>query len=137
MHVVRRMRKKDLKNVKSLIRSIPGLWHDFYTDDTITRAFFSCEDLAFVYECKGKIACCIFAHDLGFKGFLSMLAVSGEMQHRGVGRQLLTHVEKALRKRGCELIVSDVWKSAENFYKKHGWDYPEAVLMRKRLVSAS
>lgn len=137
MYVIRRMRKKDLKDVKSLIQSIPGLWHYVYTDDTIERAFASCEDLAFVYELNGQIEGCIFAHDLGFKGFVSMLAVSGEMQHRGIGGQLLTHVEHALQKRGCELVVSDVWKSAENFYKKHGWKYPEAVLLRKRLVNES
>ena len=132
--MIRRMRKRDLKDVKSLIQSIPGLWHDVYTDKTIARAFVSCAGLAFVYEYHNRLAGCIFAHDLGFKGFLSMLAVSEKMRHHGIGEQLLKYVEDILRKRGCELIVSDVWKSAENFYKKNGWDYPEAVLLRKRLI---
>ena len=132
--MIRRMEKRDLKDVKSLMLSIPGLWHDVYTDDTIARAFVSCEEMAFVYESADKVVGCIFAHDLGFKGFLSMLAVSEEMQNRGIGGQLLQHLENLLREEGCELIVSDVWSSAEDFYKKHGWDYPEAILMRKRLV---
>ncbi|MGB3480003.1 MAG: GNAT family N-acetyltransferase [bacterium] len=131
--MIRKMQKKDLKGVKLLIQSVPGLWHDIYTDETIARAFVSSEDLAFVYDSNGQIVGGIFAHDLGFKGFLGMLAVSEKMQYHGIGKQLLEYVEDILRKRGCELIVSDVWKSAENFYKKCGWDYPQTVLLRKKL----
>lgn len=74
VNVIRKMQKKDLKYVKLLIQSIPGLWHDIYTDETIARAFVSSEDLAFVYDSDGQIVGAIFAHDLGFKGFLGMLA---------------------------------------------------------------
>ena len=133
--MIRSMRKQDLKEVTLLIQSIPGLWHDVYTDKTIARALVSSDDLAFVYESDRRIVGCIFAHDLGFKAFLNMLAVSKQMQKQGIGKQLLDHVENMLRNRGCELIVSDVWKSAEDFYKKRGWHYPQAVLLRKKFSS--
>ena len=59
--MIRRMQKKDLKGVKLLIQSVPGLWHDIYTDETIARAFVSSEDLTFVYDSNGQIVGGIFA----------------------------------------------------------------------------
>ncbi|NOR17361.1 GNAT family N-acetyltransferase [candidate division WOR-3 bacterium] len=56
------------------------------------------------------------------------------MRNQGIGKELLQYVEDVLKKRGCELIIADIWKSAEPFYRKLGWGEPQAVLLRKRLI---
>jgi GNAT superfamily N-acetyltransferase len=56
------------------------------------------------------------------------------MRNRGIGKKLLQNVEDVLKKQGCELIIADIWKSAEPFYRKLGWEEPQAVLLRKRLI---
>ena len=57
----------------------------------------------------------MFCYDLGFRAYLGELAVADNVRGRGIGSCLLEHVERILRGRRCELIISDVWKSAESF----------------------
>ncbi|MCK4252365.1 GNAT family N-acetyltransferase [candidate division WOR-3 bacterium] len=132
--MIRKMRIEDLPFVKSLMQSIPLFWHDVWTDKTLERAFAASEDLALVYELDHQIVGCIFGYDLGFRAYIGGLAISEEMRNRGIGKELLQYVEDVLKKRGCELIIADIWKSAEPFYRKLGWEEPQAVLLRKRLI---
>ena len=131
--MIRGMTRDDLACVKALMQSIPGFWHDAWNDGTPAKALASAGDLAFVYETDGEIVGFIFAHDLGFRAYLSELAVAEKARGEGVGRALLEHVEQILRERGCELIVADVWKSAEAFYRGLGWTQPDVILLRKGL----
>ena len=132
--MIRRMRKKDLPCVKSLMQSIPGFWHETWSDETLVRALSISRELAFVYEIDGQVAAFIFSYDLGFRAYLGEFGVIKTMRGRGIGRSLLQHVESILRERGCELVISDVWRSAEPFYRRLGWGSPEARLLRKRLT---
>lgn len=132
--MIRKMRREDLPFVKSLMQSIPLFWHEAWTDQRLERAFVASEDLAFVYESDHQIVGCIFGYDLGFRAYIGGLAVSEKMRNRGIGKNLLQYLENVLRERGCELIIADVWKSAEPFYRKLGWGKPEAVFLRKRLI---
>jgi ribosomal protein S18 acetylase RimI-like enzyme len=132
--MIRKMRIEDLPFVKSLMQSIPRFWHEVWTDETLERAFAASEDLAFVYESDRQIVGCIFGYDLGFRAYIGGLAISEEMRNREIGKKLLQNVEDVLKKRGCELIIADIWKSAEPFYRKLGWGEPQAVLLRKRLI---
>ena len=34
---------------------------------------------------------------------------------------------------GCCVVIADVWRDAESFYKKLGWESPDVVLLRKKL----
>jgi ribosomal protein S18 acetylase RimI-like enzyme len=128
------LRREDLPFVKSLMQSIPHFWHEVWTDETLERSFGASEDLAFVYELDHRIAGCIFGYDLGFRAYVGGLAVSEGVRSRGIGKDLLQYLENVLKERRCELIIADVWKSAEPFYRKLGWGEPRAVLLRKRLI---
>lgn len=132
--MIRRMRKEDLSSVKLLMQSIPGLWHEAWNDEMLQQAFSVSADLALVCEMEGQVVALVFCYDLGFRAYLGEFAVSEEMRGRGLGMELLKHIEHVLRKRGCELIISDVWKSTEPFYRKLGWREPQATLLRKRLI---
>lgn len=132
--MIRRMRKEDLSSVKLLMQSIPDLWHEAWNDETLERAFSASADLSLVCEIEGQVVAFVFCYDLGFRAYLGELAVSEKMRGRGIGMELLQHIEHLLRERGCELIISDVWRSAEPFYRKLGWLEPQATLLRKRVI---
>lgn len=132
--MILKMRREDLIFVKSLMQSIPNFWHEVWTDETLERAFVASEDLAFVYESDRQIVGCIFGYDFSFRAYIGGLAISGGMRNRGIGKKILQNVENVLKKRGCELIIADVWKSAEPFYRKLEWEEPQAILLRKRLI---
>jgi ribosomal protein S18 acetylase RimI-like enzyme len=86
-----------------------------------------------VAEQEEKIVGFVCAYDVGFRGYLSELAVSAAVRRQGIGAELLSAVESALAKRGCTLLLSDVWRDAEGFYRHLGWSQPDVVLLRKHL----
>ncbi len=131
--MIRQMTIEDLPSVKSLMQSVPHFWHDCWTEQTLHRALSASSDLAVVYELDGQLVGSLFCYDLGFRAYLGEFAVSEEKRGQGIGKQMLGHVEGILRERGCELVISDVWKSAEAYYRKEGWKEPQAVLLVKRL----
>jgi len=45
-------------------------------------------------------------------------------------------VEQELTERNCAVLISDVWKNAEGFYRALGWTSPDVVLLRQRLMGA-
>jgi ribosomal protein S18 acetylase RimI-like enzyme len=130
------MTEEDLPSVRSLMESIHGFWHDAWDDETLAKALESAGELALVFEDDGRILGVVFAHDLGFRAYLSELAVREDARGLGVGRRLLEHVEGILKQRRCELILADVWRSAEPCYRKLGWSDPDVVLLRKKLLDA-
>ena len=116
--MIRAMKKEDLSSVKVLMQSIPNFWHGVWNNDTLERAFSASGDLAFVWEEGGNVVAFIFCYDLGFRAYLGEFAVAENKRGHDIGKKLLSHIENILKKRGCELIISDVWKSAEPFYRK-------------------
>ena len=75
----------------------------------------------------------VCAHDLGFRAYLSELIVAPNARHKGIGHRLVEHIENTLRTRGCPVLISDVWRSAEGFYRPLGWSEPDVTLLCKRL----
>ena len=132
--MLRKMKREDLFSVKHLMQSIPYFWHDCWTDNTLEKAFHLSGALPFVYEENNKIIGWIFAYDFGFRGYIAKIVTSEEMRCRGIGKSLIEYVENILKENGCELIIADVLESSESFYKKLGWGYPKAILLRKRLI---
>ncbi len=45
--------------------------------------------------------------------------------------------ERLLADRGCAVLIADVWRDAERFYRSQGWTPPDVVLLRKRLGARS
>jgi GNAT superfamily N-acetyltransferase len=134
--MIRAATERDIPGIKSLIKSVPGLWHDDWRDDALERAIRAADGLAFVWADGKQVVGFACAHDLGFRGYLSALVVAKEARGRGIGRQLVGRVERELAARGCAVLISDVWKDAEGFYRALGWTPPEALLLRLRLKVA-
>lgn len=135
--MIREASRDDVAAIRSLIQSIPGLWDDEWRESVLEQALRSSSGLALVAEQDGEIVGFVCAHDVGFRGYLSELAVGESARHRGVGTELVRAVESALAGRGCTVLISDVWRDAEGFYRRLGWSEPDVVLLRKRLKRGS
>ena len=131
--MIRKASKVDVQAIGSLIQSVPGLWDDGWPDDVLERALECSSGLALVAEQDGAVVGFICAHDVGFRGYLSELVVSETVRGQGIGAELLCAVESALAALGCAVVISDVWRDAEGFYRRLGWSDPDVVLLRKRL----
>jgi len=131
--MIRSARIDDVPMIRRLMQSEAGFWDTTWRVDVLERALNSAVDLAFVWEEGGQIRGFICAHDLGFRAYLNELIVAKSIRTRGVGTQLVQHIEHLLEKRGCSVLISDVWKDSVPFYKSLGWAEPGVVLLRKHL----
>jgi ribosomal protein S18 acetylase RimI-like enzyme len=64
------------------------------------------------------------------------LGVDPERQRQGIGHQLLLHMERELRAKGCVAIVLLTLRNApaQRFYQKHGFQLtPHMIFMAKEL----
>lgn len=126
----------DIGEIQALMHSVAGFWDDTWRQDVLERAIASPDAVALVHQDGGSINGFVCAHDVGFRAYLSELVVSPIAQHRGVGSGLLSEVERRMAERGCSLIIGDVWRDAESFYRGNRWTPPPVVLLRKRLAGA-
>lgn len=115
------------------MQSEPGFWKQGTRDDALDNELRSAKDLAVVWEEAGQILGYASAHDFGFRAYLSQLIVAKASRGRGLGRRLVEYIQDRLRERDCPLIIADVWKDSESFYRSLGWSEPDVVLLRKRL----
>ncbi len=132
--MIRPASKLDLADIRKLMQSEPGFWQESWPENILDRALESAGGLAFVWEAGGRILGFVCAHDGAFRGYLSAIRVIPSVRRRGIGWQLVHRVEKELRSRGCTVLISDVWRGAEAFYRSIGWSEPEARLLRKNLA---
>jgi predicted N-acetyltransferase YhbS len=131
--MIREAMDSDVQKIRSLMQAIPGLWHPWWSEETIASAIRSANGLAFVWEDDSQILGFVCAHDLGFRAYLSELGVAVDARKKGIGASLVRTVEEALRRRGQQIVIADVWRDAEQFYGSLGWEAPEATLLRQRL----
>ena len=115
------------------MQSIPGFWDEAWRPDVLERGIAAADGLAFVYEERAGIVGFVCAHDLGFRAYLSELVVAGSAQSQGIGTQLVQRVEAELVARGCAVLIADVWRDAEHFYRALGWEPPPVILLRRKL----
>lgn len=115
------------------MKSVPGFWHKDWYDDVLECGIRAADGLAFFWDEGKRSNGFVCAHDVGFLGYLSTLVIAEEVRGRGVGKQLVRQVERELAARGCAVLISDVWKDAEGFYRALGWTSPDVVFLRQRL----
>ena len=115
------------------MQSEPGFWKKDAPAQALERELAAAKNLAIVWEEGGAILGFACGHDCGFRAYLSELIVAKSARSRGIGRALVEHIQDELRRRGCPVLISDVWKDAEGFYRSLGWSEPDVVLLRKRL----
>ncbi len=111
----------------------PGFWQPWWSDSTVADAISSADGLAFVWEENSEILGFVCAHDLGFRAYLSELVVGGGARHRGIGTCLVQAVEQALRGKDRRVLIADIWRDAEPFYRSLGWEPPDVLLLRQLL----
>jgi predicted N-acetyltransferase YhbS len=132
--VIRRAGPNDVPAIQQLLRSLLGVWQDSWREDVIERALDSARDLVFVAEEHGRIVGFACAHDLGFRAYLSELAVCDSHQQKGIGTELVRQIEAKLAARGCAVLIADVYPPAEPFYSKLGWRPPQVTLLGRRVL---
>jgi predicted N-acetyltransferase YhbS len=131
--MIREAITSDVPSIRTLMQAVPGFWQPWWSDETIADAIRFASGLAFVWEDNRQILGFVCAHDLGFRAYLSELVVDTRQQHHGIGTGLVRAVEKSLRGRNQRVLIADVWRDAEPFYRGLGWEPPEAVLLRQQL----
>lgn len=124
---------KDIPAIRLLMESVQGFWQKSWREDVLKRGIDSADGLAFVWEEENEIIGFICAHDLGFRGYISELVVAEKARGKGIGKKLMELVQDKFAKRGCSVVIADVWKDAEYFHRKLGWESPDVVLLRKKL----
>jgi ribosomal protein S18 acetylase RimI-like enzyme len=115
------------------MKSVEGFWDETWRSDVLERVLESQETVALVHVHGDAIDGFACAHDVGFRTYLSEIVVLPTLQGQGVGSQLLSELERQLTERGCRIVIADVWRGAEQFYRSRGWTAPDVVLLRKRL----
>ncbi|OGO00014.1 MAG: hypothetical protein A2Y58_04720 [Chloroflexi bacterium RBG_13_51_52] len=115
------------------MKSEPRFWQDDWRSDVIERGLKASDGLALVAEENSKIVGFICAHDFGFRAYLSEFIIHKNTRGKGIGKKLLKEVEKELHKRGCRILISDVWHNAESFYRNLGYEQPDVILLRKKI----
>lgn len=131
--MIHKATEDDIPEIRSLMQSVPGFWQQNWRADTLERSIRSADGLAYVWTDHNRIVGFVCAHDLGFRGYLSELLVANEYRNRGIGKQLLRQVEQELSTQGCTVLIADVWKNSEKFYRNLGWSPPDVILLRRKL----
>jgi predicted N-acetyltransferase YhbS len=130
---IRSAQPDDEAAIKQLLRSLPGVWQKEWRESAVSVALKSAGELALVAIAKKEIIGFVCLHDVGFRAYLSEMAIAENYQKSGAGSLLLERAERILSKKGCKLIVADTYPPAAEFYRKNGWVKPNATLLSKRI----
>jgi predicted N-acetyltransferase YhbS len=131
--MIRIATKSDIPAIRRLMESEPGFLKERARADALDVELSAAREMAFIWEEGGQLLGFACAHDLGFRAYLSELIVAPGSRNRGIGRRLVEHIQNALQARRCPVLFSDVWRSAEGFYRSLGWSEPDVTLLRKKL----
>ena len=131
--MIRLASASDVPDIRALMKSVHGFWDDSWRADVLERVVSSSDTIALLHHVGDAVDGFVCAHDVGFRAYLSELVVSPNVQGLGMGSELLAELETRLTARGCSIVIADVWRDAEQFYRTRGWMPPDVVLLRKRL----
>ncbi len=131
------MEKAHYGRLLELWRSFPG--------NAITGADSEANFTAFL-EANGAFCFTVFSggclagsvmagHDTR-RGYIYHLAVSGDLQGRGLGRMLMERCEEALRSAGIEKVHLFIFTDnpAVEFYRKTGWHLREDIFVMSKVL---
>ena len=130
---IRSAEPDDETAIKRLLCSLPGVWQKEWRDSAVSTALKSAGELALVAIVNERIMGFVCCHDVGFRAYLSEMAIAERYQKSGIGSLLLRRAENILSSRGCKLIIADAYPPAEEFYRRNGWLKPNATLLAKKI----
>ncbi len=110
-------------------------WNDPRKD--IARKLEVQRELFLVGEIDGRVVAVVMAGYEGHRGWANYLAVEPELQGRGLGRQMMTAVERGLAELGCPKVQLQIRQGnldVVRFYRALGYAEDEVISMGKRLV---
>jgi ribosomal protein S18 acetylase RimI-like enzyme len=111
-------------------------WNDPRQD--IARKLRVQPELFLVGVIDGRLVATAMAGYEGHRGWVNYLAVEPAAQGSGLGRRLMTEIERLLLERGCPKLNVQVRAtnvSAVEFYRKLGYTADDVVSLGKRLES--
>jgi len=109
-------------------------WNDPRKD--IARKLRVQPELFLVGEIDGRIVATAMAGYEGHRGWVNYLAIEPAAQRSGLGRALMTEIERLLLDRGCPKLnvqVRATNASAVEFYRSLGYALDDVVSLGKRL----
>jgi ribosomal protein S18 acetylase RimI-like enzyme len=111
-------------------------WNDPEKD--IARKQAMQPELFFVGILDGAVAATAMAGYDGHRGSVYYLAVDPETQGKGLGRQIMAHVERALEAVGCpkiNVMVRSGNADVAGFYQAVGYEENEVAVYGRRLIA--
>jgi ribosomal protein S18 acetylase RimI-like enzyme len=111
-------------------------WNDPRKD--IARKLRVQPELFLVGEIDGRIVATAMAGYEGHRGWVNYLAIEPALQRSGLGRALMTEIERLLLERGCPKLNVQVRATnagAVEFYRELGYAADDVVSLGKRLES--
>ncbi len=111
-------------------------WNDPHQD--IQRKLGTQPELFLIGERDGLLLASVMAGFDGHRGWVNYLAVDPAWQRHGLGRQLMTEVERRLTTLGCpklNLQVRSENQAVLAFYRSLGYQMDEVVSLGKRLIA--
>ncbi|UZN49759.1 GNAT family acetyltransferase [Cupriavidus cauae] len=134
---IRTYRESDEAEVVSLWKhcGLTRPWNDPHRD--IARKLAEQPELFLVGEVDGRLMATAMVGYDGHRGWIYYLAVHGDFQGRGHGRQLMAEAERLLMERGCPKLNLQVRAGNEAvlaFYRELGYAADATVTLGKRLI---
>lgn len=109
-------------------------WNDPYKD--IDRKLKVDRDLFLVGERAEGVVASVMGGYEGHRGWINYLAVMPSHQRRGIGRQMIEHLERLLEAKGCPKINLQVRETNEDviaYYESLGYRKDRSITLGKRL----
>jgi len=88
----------------------------------------------FVGVLEGRVVATVMVGYDGHRGWIYSLAVKPDLQRKGIGSQMMEHVENWLRQHGCpraKLQIDEARSDVAGFYEKLGYEVQPLVSMAK------
>lgn len=133
---IRLMRSDDYQSAYELWNGLPGI--GLSSADT-KQALLSFMDrnpkTCFVAEDEGNLIGTILGGSDGRRGYIYHLAVDGDHQKHGIGRELVQVCLQALRDQGiekCHIFVIADNQEGQAFWQKEGWQLRDDILVMSK-----
>ena len=106
------------------------------TKDEIAKKIQRDPDLFLVAELESRIIGAVLGGFDGRRGMVYHLAVEANYREKGIGRALMSELEKRMKQRGCVrsyLLVTRDNLDAIHFYASQGWEQMDILTFGKDL----